>query len=90
MIEVDEIPLPDGLPEPYRSRYMEVAAKMAAKLKEITAAAGLPEEEIEELIESCDQADAANPSGPEPRTELQVLLQQCHDLKQQLVEILRH
>jgi hypothetical protein len=87
-MEEDEIELPDGLPEPYRSNYVAILAMKEAKFKELQAAVGLPEYEIEELVDNWADADLDNPEGVKISTPLQALLQEHHELCEQLEDIL--
>ena len=79
---------PGDLPEPYRSRYDELLAKREAKFTEIVAEARLPEEEVKELVDNWAETELDHLSGVALKWRLQVLLQEHHELGEQMLDIL--
>jgi hypothetical protein len=71
----------------YHSKYVAILAMKEPKFKELQAAADLPEDEIEELVDNWADAELDKPAGLKISTPLQVLLQQHHELCEQLVDI---
>jgi hypothetical protein len=100
----DEMKLPDDLPEPGRSQYIELSNRRRAKFDEAVSLlafryslgepaklpAGKLEElraEVEELLENWDEAEVDNVAGDEARTPLQLVLKDCYELGERMIDI---
>jgi hypothetical protein len=82
------IVIPDDLPEPLRSRYVEISDRRAVKFQEIVALVGLPAEEVEKLLENWDAPDLDHPDDVPAKTPFQVLLAEHHALGEELLDLL--
>ena len=79
--------IPADLPEPLRSRYMEVDEKRAAVFQKIAELVALPAEEVGRLIETWEDTELESPAGALAKAPLHMLVEH-RKLSEELFSIL--